>query len=217
MAILQGGLLGVVTGKIGGMVFSSARGLDGKVNTVRGYVKPSNPNTTDQQTQRGFFTAAVDIVRRIGSGVYTDDWNRAVGQNAGFQSLLSTILGARADSSDFEAPAEVNLGTLHAPATIAGATGGSAGEIDVTWSTETGDNGEATDTVVIFAYAADKTKSTSVARSVSVAARNDGTTGVTLDGLDDGENHIVGIYILGNIGNAGLISPCQWDEAVAGS
>jgi hypothetical protein len=215
MAKLSGGVFGVVTGKTGGIVFSTARGSAGKVNTARAFVKPSNPNTADQQSQRNFFTACIDIVRRIGSSVYQDDWNRGVGQNPGYQSLVSTILSARASGTDFDAPAEVNLGTLYAPGTIAAATGSGAGEIDVTWSTENGDNGEATDYVVIFAYATDKTKSSSVARSVKVAARSNGAVGVTLTGLDAGEPHVVGIYLVGNIGNAGLVSPCQFDTASA--
>ena len=217
MAKLDGGLLGRVTGKIGGIVFSSARGPAGKLNTARSYVRPANPNTTDQQTQRGFFSAAVEIVRRIGSSIYTNDWNRASGQNAGFQSLVSVILGAKTGSTNFTAPAEVNLGTLHAPATISLSAGSSSGEIDVEWSTELGDNGTNADDVVIICYPVNKDGAADATRDEATQTRADGATGVTIDGLVAGENHVIGVYLRGAGTAVDLLSPCQFDIVAAAS
>jgi hypothetical protein len=53
MGIFQNGVFGKVAGKIGGVVFGSWRGI----NYGRSYVKPSNPNTQAQQTQRNRFSA----------------------------------------------------------------------------------------------------------------------------------------------------------------
>jgi len=215
MAKLDGGLLGRVTGKIGGIVFSSARGPAGKLNTARSYVKPANPQTTDQTTQRNFFAAAVEIVRRIGSAIYTNDWNRASGQNAGFQSLVSNILGAKTGTTNWTAPAEVNLGTLHAPATVTLANGPSSGQLKVTWSTELGDNGTTADDVVIICYPENKDGAADATRDEATQTRTDGATGVTFTGLVAGEDHVVGVYLRGAGTAADLLSPCQFGIGTA--
>jgi hypothetical protein len=51
MAKVQGGLLGSFRGKVGGLVGLSWKGMQ----TVRGFVKPANPNTDGQKAQRGVF------------------------------------------------------------------------------------------------------------------------------------------------------------------
>lgn len=215
MATLENGIMGRVKGKIGGIVFSSARGKEGKLNTARSFVKPANPQTTDQTTQRTFFSAAVEIVRRIGSAIYTDDWNRANGQNAGFQSLVSVILGARTDGTNFAAPAEVNLGTLHSPATITLANGASSGQLKVTWSTETGDNGTSADDAIIICYPKNKDGSADATRSEAVSTRTAGATGITFSGLVAGEDHVVGLYFRGAGTAVDLLSPCKFGIGAA--
>jgi len=57
MAKLKAPLMSLgASGKLGGaLVFFNWKGL----NVVREYVVPTNPNTTDQQTQRGYLRAAV--------------------------------------------------------------------------------------------------------------------------------------------------------------
>jgi len=56
------------------LVYFPWKGID----CVREYVIPSNPNTADQQTQRGYLGAAVDAYHTIGlDAVDVAAWNRA--------------------------------------------------------------------------------------------------------------------------------------------
>lgn len=63
------------------------------VECVRQYVKPANPNTADQQTQRGYFGDAVDDWHGIGlDAADVAAWNRAAAVEAspmsGFNSFV---------------------------------------------------------------------------------------------------------------------------------
>ena len=110
MAILEGGIFSNPRGKTGGIVFGAARTRTGKKVTSRLLVPPSNPNTAGQQTQRGKFADALAIVRLIGSSFYQADWNRAIGQLPGFQSMTSVFLNALDSSKSIGVIPSINLG-----------------------------------------------------------------------------------------------------------
>jgi len=132
MSVISGGIFSKPRGKTGGIVFGAARTRQGKLATARELVKPSNPNTSLQQTQRSKFKSALDLVKRIGSTIYRTDWNRSVGQLPGFQSMLSIFLNQMDASKDLILTHDVNLGTLSKPDNLAFASP-SAGQIKVSW------------------------------------------------------------------------------------
>jgi hypothetical protein len=113
MAKLDGGVFSRPRGKTGGLVFGAARTRQGKVATVRQLVPPSNPNTAAQQTQRTKFKEALEIVRQIGKSIYGSDWNRAISQLPGFQSMMSIFMNNMDDQYNLTLPAETNLGSLY--------------------------------------------------------------------------------------------------------
>lgn len=147
MGQLDGGITGVMTGKVAGIVGSKARGRRGTINTVRQYVRPANPNTPDQQTQRSKFGDALFIVRALGPSIYQSDFNRAVNQLPGFQSLMSVFLNNLDGAGLLTAPPDIPLGDLHFPDTFAFNTAGATEGISMDWSTELGANGTSGDGV----------------------------------------------------------------------
>ncbi len=215
MAKIIGGITGFVTGKIAGSVGSTARTREGKVNTMKQYTIPANPNTSGQQLTRGVFARAVSIIRNWAATIYQSDWDRAVGQLPGFQSMQSVLMSNYDAFGIFGSPAPVNLGSLHAPDTITVATGGAAGEIDVTWSTELGVDGTDDDEAVLIAYATTPGVAVQQSKSVAAATRADGATGITFTGLTASATYIIGLYLRGAGTAAGYLTPCSFDQVAA--
>jgi hypothetical protein len=214
MGKFQGGLTGFMTGKVAGFVGSTARGLTGKVNTVKQYVIPSNPNTQGQQDQRNLFARAVAIIRNLSASLYQSDWDRAVGQLPGFQSLQSVILNAKTAGVGFNVPATVNLGSLHHPDDSGAAAGGASGEIDISWSTELGVDGTNNDQAVGIAYAMLNDAAPQQSASIAQVIRSAGATGITFTGLSAGSDYVVGLYFRGAGDALGKLSPCKfWQQS----
>jgi hypothetical protein len=212
---LAGGLFSQPAGKIGNVVFGAARDRSGKVVTAREFVKPSNPQTPGQTTQRNKFSQSLDIVREVGPDVYQGDWNRAIGQLAGFQSWMSIMLNAMDDNLDLTQPPTINLGTLHFPNTSNVAVG-AAGEADVTWSTDGGDNGTANDQLQVVAIPSlDTVRDNNLVRVIQDAAlRSAGA--FTITGLDSGSNYTIVLYFDGAGSADGLLSQARWYQQDAG-
>jgi hypothetical protein len=210
MAVLEGGIFSRPRGKTGGLVFGAARTRTGKLVTSRLLVPPSNPNTVAQQTQRGKFQEALAIVRNLGATIYQDDWNRAISQLPGFQSLMSIFLDAQDSSKVISAPPTVNLGTLHYPDT--GPTLSDAGSqiVEVDFSTELGSNGTVSDIAVALAVALDPaaTPQARVVASVYDRTRNDPAAEIDVGAAGD---YLVGLYFRGAGTAEGLLSLCKWD------
>lgn len=215
MAQIIGGILGNVKGKTSGVVFSMARSRTGKVNTVRQFVTPSNPNTAGQQTQRTYFTAAQGSIKLWGPDMYQTDFNRAVQQLPGFQSLMSIIMSNIKPAGGFDAPGDVPLGDLHFPDTLTIAMGGAQGEIDVTWSTENGSNGTSNDLVKCAIYCQDSGEYNKASAKISGLTRADGAAGWTFTGLTPSSWYNVLVWIVGAGLAEGNISKCSSGPAEA--
>jgi hypothetical protein len=216
MSVLNGGIFSRPRGKTGGIVFGSARTRQGKLVTSRLLVPPSNPNTVAQQTQRNKFAEAIAIVRLIGSGIYQTDWNRAIGQLPGFQSLTSVFLNSLDATFNVTTIPPINLGSLHVCDTFSVSGGIGTGNINVAHSTENGLNGTSADVVVILAIET-APGSTPLERIVVVDTsdtRTDATT--VVGGFTGGANVSVLLYYQG-VGTAdGLLSPTVFGQANAG-
>lgn len=217
MAVVVGGLHGRPHGNVAGIVYGAARSRQGKIVTARELVTPSNPNTPDQQTQRSKFSDSLEIVRAWGPSVYQDDWNRAIGQLPGFQSMMSVLLDNIDASLDVSPPPDTPLGDLHIPDTITFVTGGTPGAWNVTWSTENGSNGTAADVVKVIACQEDP-DATNARRTGTILnkVRTDGDSGA---GFTAEASHVVifGLWVAGEGTAEGLLSLCSWGSGTSGA
>lgn len=152
MARLQGGIFSRASGQTQGLVFGAARTARGKKVTVRELVIPANPRSPAQVLQRSRFEFSTAIVRGIGRAVWRFDWNRAVNDLPGFQSLQSIFTVAVQDATGVLAtPPRTTLGSRHFPDTFAANAG--VDQINVTWSTEVEGIADGTDVAQVIAVA----------------------------------------------------------------
>lgn len=210
MATVKGGVTGRPSGKLAGLVFGAARSRTGKLVTAREKVPPSNPDTPAQQTQRTKFSDCLNIVRQIGPGIYQDDWNRAIGQLPGFQSLMSILLNAMDSSFELSAPPTTPLGSLHFPDTYGQDSGGASGAILLAWSTEHGDNGTDADKFVGIAIpvAEEDRGPGTVIVNVNEYTRSAG--GADFSTGQAATEFILAGYFIGQGSAEGLITPAPW-------
>lgn len=215
MSKLLGGIFSRPSGQTSGLVFGAGRTSRGKQVTVRELVIPANPNTSAQKTQRSRFTFALEIVKAIGASVYAFDWNRAVKQLPGFQSLMSIMtLAVDGDSGALSTPGSTTLGARHFPNDFTASAG--TGEILVTWSDEDGDLGAAADKAVVIAIATDP-DSGGTSRAVAVnQSQTRADTGASLAAPDAATGaYQVGLYFTSEevgVPSNDLKSEVQWLE-----
>lgn len=213
MSVLEGGIFSRPRGKTGGLVFGAARTRTGKLVTSRLLVPPSNPNTASQQVQRGKFQESLAIVRNLGTDIYQEDWNRAISQLPGFQSMMSIFLDAQDASKVLSAPPTVNLGTLHYPATGPTLTDAGGQVVQLDWTAELGDNGTAADVAVALAIDVNPAATPQARVVVSYASdvRSDMTTQVDVGAAG---TYLVALYFRGAGTADGLLSLCKWGTVV---
>ena len=84
MGIIQSGILGPVSGKISGVV--GARWKDKAY--LRGYVKPANPNTAAQQTQRTKFSDCVFFAKPLVGQVFNQYTDKFIKNMSGFNFFI---------------------------------------------------------------------------------------------------------------------------------
>lgn len=210
MAKVFGGLLGRPQGKLANVVFSSARAREGKVVTARQLVKPSNPQTPDQQQQRSKFSEALAIVRKLGPAIYGEDWNRSIGQLPGFQSMMSVFLKALDSNNDLTVPPVIPLGDLQAPGLEDVRPGVTSQEVNIEHINTATPPAELTDTMVAFIIERDS-QATPEARDVVVSTadpRSDEFVQIT---AGKGSTwYLAGIYARASNLNAPPLSPVEW-------
>ena len=212
MSVIDGGILGKVRGKTAGIVFSTARGRTGKVNTARQFVIPANPQTADQVAQRSVFKRALVIVKGWGPDVYQTDFNRAVQQLPGFQSMMSVLLANVDSSQEFDPPGDLPLGDLHFPDTWTVGNGASGSDIKITWSTETGANGTSADLVKLAIYAEADDADPQYDSKVSGLTRSGGATGYTFSTPQSLKYYIIVGWMTGEGSAEGKQSKCVFDR-----
>jgi len=153
MAYIPAGIFGAGRGKVAGTVLSEARTLWGKMGTVREYTIPVDPKTEDQLKQREKFRVAGVEAGMFGAGFYQRAWNNGLGLNAGYQSLVSYLLGQLKEAGDSWnwklSLAPKTLGPVYNGA-IAPAVAGASGKVKITWDTSiVGDYCAATDPLTL--------------------------------------------------------------------
>jgi len=219
MARLNGGIFSRPSGKTGGLIFGAARTRQGKVVTSRLLVIPSNPRTAAQQSQRSQFKSAMAIVRALGATVYKIDFNRAVSQLPGFQSLMSTFILNLSGALLLSKPNTLNLGGLYFPLTTSMTIDHVTKLATFTYTEENGDNGTINDDAncyIIPAASADRVPGNVANGAIGGGARQDGTTTVALEAVTAGHTYIGCLWFHGEgTDNKGMVSPAVFFSAVA--
>lgn len=145
--ILTNGILGQGRGKVGGVVGGTWKGI----NYVRALVKPANPNTAAQQTQRGKMSDCVEFCKPIVGAIfnaYTDKFQKGM---SGFNRFVKDNVGEF--DGDIDYPALVMaVGPLFIPAISSVTADSATNNITVAFSTAVGNNGSATDQVFAIAF-----------------------------------------------------------------
>lgn len=216
MAIITGGLHGRARGNVNGIIYGAARTRLGKVVTAREYVIPSDPKKPAQIIQRRKFKGSLYAVRHLGATLWTDDFNRAIGQLPGFQSMMSIILFNTDELFKLAVPPETPLGNLHYPATFTVVTGELGPKsIDIDWSSEIGLNGTIDDDLVVFGIGQSETDPgvREGTNFVETAKRSIGT--LSPDTSQAEFVWIIGTYFKGAGIAEGLLSPCNWYEVTS--
>ncbi len=147
MAKLRSGILGQLRGKVAGVVGSQWKDK----NYIREYVRPANPNTAAQQTQRAKMSDVVAFCKPLVGSVfnaYTDRFQKSM---SGFNRFIKTNISEFDGSPDYGA-LKLTEGKLSnvVPATFDYSTG--TGLVQYTWAEAFGNNGAATDKVFSVIY-----------------------------------------------------------------
>jgi len=210
-AIVKGGLHGRPRGLLSGIVYSSARSRTGKIVTAREYVIPGEITDQDVLDQRILFKQAVYACRYLGSGLWANDFNRAVGQLPGFHSMMSIIcLATDRETFNLGEPPDTPLGSLYAPTVTFTQHGSTAGSITATWSGYLGLNG--TDADVLNFFGIEVIGSEEGIRSAVDWATSAVRSDLTID-IPTGSSTtdwIAAVYFQGAGTAEGKLSRCQW-------
>lgn len=147
MARLRAGILGNLRGKVAGVVGSQWKDK----NYIREYVKPANPNTSAQQTQRTKMSDCVAFAKTLVGPVfnaYTDRFQKSM---SGFNYFIKQNIAEFDGSIDYSA-LKLTEGKL-SPILMAFCTYTTgSGVVANTFSANKGNNGEDTDPIYGAAY-----------------------------------------------------------------
>ena len=147
MAKLRSGILGQVRGKVAGVVGGQWK----DVNYVREFVKPANPNTAAQQTQRGKFGDCVAFAKPLVGpifNVYTDIFFKGM---SGFNAFIKSNIQHFTAVPDLPS-VKVTEGKLYMGVVTITAASAAGNQVDFTWGVATGNNGADDDKIFAVAY-----------------------------------------------------------------
>ena len=147
MARLRSGILGNICGKVAGVVGGQWK----DVNYVREYVKPANPNTAAQQSQRSLMGLCVAFCKTLVGPVfnaYTDKFQKSM---SGFNRFIKDNIIEFDGDTDYSALV-VTSGPLFAPTDVVANKPGANATLSVEWSEDLGNNGSLTDMMYACAY-----------------------------------------------------------------
>ena len=146
MAKQTSGILGKVTGKVGGVIGAAWKSTP----YFRAYAKPANPKTPAQMVQRGKMGFVVGIAKMIKATVITPYWNpfqkRMSGYNRFVQKNIKLVAAAPvlADIEMSEGDLELGAGIISADYSDTN------GELHLGWNATTMGNGAIEDIAVVI-------------------------------------------------------------------
>lgn len=145
MGKILSGILSKVSGKVAGVVGGSWK----DVAYLRAYVKPANPNTAAQQTQRTKFSDCVDFAKPLVGPVfnaYTDKFQKSM---SGFNFFIKRNIAEFDGSVDYSL-----LKVTEGPLSAVSVTSAQyiTDTITISFTANPGNNGLDTDKVYALAY-----------------------------------------------------------------
>ncbi len=140
MARLRSGILGNIRGKVAGVVGSQWKDK----NYIREYVLPANPNTAAQQVQRTKMADVVAFCKALVGPIFNPYTDRFQKSMSGFNFFIKANIAIFDGTPDY--PTILMTEGKLSPLLITDAvyTTGS-GQMQVTWTTNYGNNGSADD------------------------------------------------------------------------
>lgn len=106
--VITQGILGGFTGKVGPVVGGKWKDVD----YMRSYVIPSNPNSTDQQTQRSRFVIIQDYARQVLSTLIQPYWDPFYSSMSGYNAFMQELLLNAPASNLLTSAVKIAKGTL---------------------------------------------------------------------------------------------------------
>lgn len=162
MGKFHNGVLGTMTGKVGGVVGRTWKGI----NTVASYQpNVSNPRTNSQMAQRGKLSALTALASQLNTGFIKPLWDRDAKKMSGFNAFIQANMAAVSDSGVIDLEnLVVSKGKMSAPQ-ILGVLQNSD-TLDISFSTDITDS---------YGLPTDKVYCVAIDENGDVAAINSGT------------------------------------------
>ncbi len=202
MAKILNGILGGGSGKVGGVIMSSWKGID----TLKAYAIPSNPQSAGQTTQRNKFAAILTFLQTILAAVIQPYWDPFASGMSGFNVAMSRNLLLWSGVISFD-DAVVSEGTLEAETILTATYNSTTGDFIYTNSELGLGNGLSTDAAVMVIH--------DVANDVSFVSDGDqtrGDGGGTIDiGADRNSNDLMAyLFFHRGVGEEMIVSDSRF-------
>lgn len=154
MGIMQAGILGVTTGKVGGVVGSTWKDK----NTLRSYrATIATSQTAAAVTTRNNFAKAMEQAKIIAPVIALDLWQRFEKSKSGYNAVVGMLRKCWRADGNFEYPnMQVANGKMAAP--ILGSCETNMGVVTVRWDTKTSGYELPTDIPYVILYKQDGSK-----------------------------------------------------------
>lgn len=197
-AVLPSGIMGSITGKLGGIVGSSWKGI----NTAREYKIPANPQSPGQTLQRNRFSAIQSYASSLLSTVISTYWNPFAVKMSGYNYFIQQNIAALAATTYYLTTGnKLTKGTLEPVKTVAGVLSG--GVVTFTWVKTCVGNGLVTDDITSIVVNKE-TFATYIEEGADT--RNDQTSTVTCTGETDASKLIGFISCSRGTGSSFVVS-----------
>lgn len=140
MAKMRSGILGNLRGKVGGVVAGQWK----DVNYLREYVKPANPNSAAQQTQRSKMTDTVAFAKTLVGPIFNVFTDKFIKSMSGFNFFVKSNIAEFDGTPDYSL-IKITEGKLSPLASLTCTYDTSNGETVLAWDENIGNNGHTDD------------------------------------------------------------------------
>lgn len=148
-AVINGGLLGDFSGKIGNAVGAKWRGIA----YARKYAIPTYTNSPSQQTQRSKFTVAIALARQLLGSLVSLYWNPFAVKESGFNKIVREFIMTQDGSNKLTTSTKMAKGTLLGLGTLTCSYNTLNGSVATEWTgTQVQGNGLGSDSVKLVIY-----------------------------------------------------------------
>lgn len=184
MGKFYNGVLGTMTGKVGGVVGRTWKGI----NTVAAYQpNVSNPRTNLQVAQRAKMAAITQLASQINTSIIKPLWDRFAKGMSGYNGFIQNNIPFVSDLGVINlSKLEISKGKMVAPVILATSYNGTDWNIE--WDTAIADSySMPTDKAYILITSGDAKK---VTISAAIVQRSEGEISIPSDISEDDEAHI---------------------------